>query len=597
MTVELDLTIYSGQTFSELLPAADLVSSGRGLRSHIRASGESPLLIQALTHDGAANARLAFVDGGIQMTIGASVSALWLIAKGSVEWRYDVESYSLSDADDVIVTHAGKVTVSINVTRPNDVSPSAAMPSGDLRYLRFDADQGLDDTKQERAWDNMGGDARAIAAVGAGADGDDGWSPVFAVVTDLGGSGVTALRIDDWTGGTGTKPATGKYVGTSGLVDAIADAANIRGPNGPAGVDGATGPTGPTGAAGATGATGPTGPTGAAGTNGTNGATGATGATGAAGAAVNFSDTAHTTGVNSTVNVSALRAIGATTNVGAVLGPKGAGFVGAHEPDGTTAGGENRGLRAVDWQTSRSSAANVASGNTSTIGGGSDNQTPSGGATIAGGLGNLAYDAAAIGGGQSNVASPYSAVAGGLNNQAGGEYSSVTGGRSNFANGHYSRAGGYSSDARGIYGADVYASGQRSARGDAQWLDLVLRGSAVGATSVVLTSDAASAGGFNQLILPNNCAVTAKILCTANVRGASGMFSTERTIDIKRGANAAATAIEGTPTVLHTTNTTGGTVDLALTADTTNGGLTATLTSDTGITLDGVLRVLSIQAA
>lgn len=60
--------------------------------------------------------------------------------------------------------------------------------------------------------------------------GDKGWTPVFATVTD----GTRRVQqIVDWTGGEGTKPAVGKYVGAAGLVDNIEDAADFRGPGGP----------------------------------------------------------------------------------------------------------------------------------------------------------------------------------------------------------------------------------------------------------------------------------------------------------------------------------------------------------------------------
>ena len=62
-----------------------------------------------------------------------------------------------------------------------------------------------------------------------GEDADDGWSPVFAIVADR---NRRVLQVLDWVGGTGTKPATGQYVGTSGLVVNIADGVNIRGPRG-----------------------------------------------------------------------------------------------------------------------------------------------------------------------------------------------------------------------------------------------------------------------------------------------------------------------------------------------------------------------------
>jgi len=137
MTTYVDLTIQSGQAFSQLLPATGLATVGRGLRCHIRSSGPSPLLIQVLTHDGAANARVSFAPGGagVLVVIGATVSAAWLVGREQARWVFDVESYLLADDDDVIITHSGAAIVPINVTRPNDVTPSPPMPNGDARYL------------------------------------------------------------------------------------------------------------------------------------------------------------------------------------------------------------------------------------------------------------------------------------------------------------------------------------------------------------------------------------------------------------------------------------------------------------------------------
>lgn len=79
----------------------------------------------------------------------------------------------------------------------------------------------------------------ATGAAGTnGIDGNDGWTPVFANVAD--GSRFVQ-QITDWVGGEGTKPATGKYVGATGLVTLIADAVDIRGASG-AGSGDVTGP-------------------------------------------------------------------------------------------------------------------------------------------------------------------------------------------------------------------------------------------------------------------------------------------------------------------------------------------------------------------
>lgn len=65
-----------------------------------------------------------------------------------------------------------------------------------------------------------------------GLDGDDGWSLVPAIVSD---GERRVLQVVDWTGGTGTKPATGSYIGATGLVAAIGDAIDIRGASGTGG--------------------------------------------------------------------------------------------------------------------------------------------------------------------------------------------------------------------------------------------------------------------------------------------------------------------------------------------------------------------------
>ena len=76
-----------------------------------------------------------------------------------------------------------------------------------------------------------------------GATGDDAWSPVLAVES----SGQTrVLKITDWTGGEGTKPAvpTNPYIGSSGLVATAGEAINVRGSKGQKGDTGDTGATG-----------------------------------------------------------------------------------------------------------------------------------------------------------------------------------------------------------------------------------------------------------------------------------------------------------------------------------------------------------------
>ena len=82
----------------------------------------------------------------------------------------------------------------------------------------------------------------ATGATGAkGSDGLNGWSPVLKTVAR--GNDVV-LQISDWLGGSGTKPTTGQYLSSNGLVSNIANADNIRGLQGEKGEKGLQGEKG-----------------------------------------------------------------------------------------------------------------------------------------------------------------------------------------------------------------------------------------------------------------------------------------------------------------------------------------------------------------
>ena len=121
------------------------------------------------------------------------------------------------------------------------------------------------------------------------------------------------------------------------------------------------------------------------------------------------------------------------TNTPLVLSPLGTGALQAQKTDSTATGGNARGANAVDWQTSRSAASQVAGSSYSVIGGGQNNRSAFGG-TVAGGttnnaVGNFAF----IGGGAGNTANlqDYCVVAGGNTNTAAGYYNFIGGGYTN----------------------------------------------------------------------------------------------------------------------------------------------------------------------
>lgn len=73
----------------------------------------------------------------------------------------------------------------------------------------------------------------------AGTAGTNGWSPVLAVITD---GDRRVLQVYDWVGGTGSKPATGSYIGSTGLTAVLASAVDVRGSIGSTGATGADAP-------------------------------------------------------------------------------------------------------------------------------------------------------------------------------------------------------------------------------------------------------------------------------------------------------------------------------------------------------------------
>lgn len=318
-------------------------------------------------------------------------------------------------------------------------------------------------------------------------------------------------------------------------------------------------------------------------------------ASGGGGSLTNWTEAVSTTAPNATVPVVSLAATNAATNVDAVIKPKGNGAVLAAIPDNASTGGNKRGTNAVDWQTNRSNASRVASGTSSTLGGGADNTVSGNYATCAGGNFNFASAIySSVGGGNANNASSSgAAIAGGESNQATGPHSCVTGGSSNFADAQYSRAGGASSHARGIVGADAFACGLFSATGDAQRREFVLRSDTTNATPEAMTSNNSAASTTNQIILPNSSAFTVTGTITARESGGNAR-SWRVEAFIIRGASAASTTLVagGTPTIIGTNGAFTGTV--ALTADTTNGGLAVTVT---GVAATNIKWVASLQTS
>jgi len=147
-------------------------------------------------------------------------------------------------------------------------------------------------------------------------------------------------------------------------------------------------------------------------------------------------------------------------------------------------GGDPRGFHAVDLQSARAAATQVASGDGSVISGGQNNtasglfatvgggwnNTASGvGATVGGGLFNTAsgFFIATVGGGLLNTASgDYATVGGGYQDTASGNYATVGGGRENTASGLWATVGGGYSNTASNSAATVGGGMENTASGD-----------------------------------------------------------------------------------------------------------------------------------
>lgn len=348
---------------------------------------------------------------------------------------------------------------------------------------------------------------------------------------------------------------------------------------------------------------------------------------GGGGGLTNWTEAVNTASPNDTVPVVSLTVNNAATNVDLAISPKGAGAVSAHVATGTATGGNKRGANSVDWQTARSAANrvasgqygtiaggfdNIAGGQSSSVGGGSTNTSNGTGTTISGGRENVAtqdYSTigggrsnetsaahATVGGGQSNQATAaHSTVAGGQGNQATGAHSSVGGGTVNFATGEGSWiAGGLRATTRSLYGAGARASGQFSALGDAQSMCHVLRAATTSAATANATANGSTAGGTNQVVVPNNSCnlVKATVVVREAATGDSAAWDVRACV--KRGANAAATSLVGTPAVTSLAADAGAAAwAVAVVADTTNGALQFQVTGEASHTLRWVVDVYS----
>jgi hypothetical protein len=291
----------------------------------------------------------------------------------------------------------------------------------------------------------------------------------------------------------------------------------------------------------------------------------------------------------------------AQTNVFAVIQPKGNGGIIAQQPDGTATGGNNRGNYAVDLQTARASAGQVASGSNSFIGGGVNNTAGGNYSAIAGGFGNtVSGDSNVSGGGESNsiASSQRAVICGGYSNSMnGGDNSVICGGTSNVNTASFTSNGGGYAQRLYLYGqSNEGGANQLAATKKRQTTKLTWQKQTTDATAnVEMFLDNSSA----RAVLPDNTSWAVELMITAHHSSQVYSCKYARQLIIYRGAGVGTTALEGAVQTIGTDieNTNLSACNIAVTADTTNGSIKIAVTglAATTINWQAYARITEIE--
>jgi hypothetical protein len=312
---------------------------------------------------------------------------------------------------------------------------------------------------------------------------------------------------------------------------------------------------------------------------------------------------------NNTVNNVSMAPTGGTTNASVSIVPKGTGAFCLAVPDGTSAGGNVRGANAVDLQTSRTAATQVASGISSFVAG--TGNTASGVTSFVVGKNNVASgDEGSIAMGQGCTAAGYTQIAIGYGCTANASYSNGT-----IAMGFYTSAscgaeqsaaialgsyntattnatfaiGTYATATR--YGMFARAAGRFAALGDAQFVQLVMRIKTTAATATTLMLD----GSTTRLTITSGKILFADILISGIKSDGSGAACYKRKVAIKNVAGT--TALVGTVETIGTDIEDNAATDVAITADNTNDALQINVTGIAAETWRWVAVVEGLEIA
>lgn len=256
-------------------------------------------------------------------------------------------------------------------------------------------------------------------------------------------------------------------------------------------------------------------------------------------------------------------AAGTDTNIPLILSPKGTGFLAADIPDSLAAGGNTRGANATDWQRTRVTASQVASG---------------AGSAILGGVNNTASGQFTLAFGDTCLATAYAAKAIGDKCQATVSYAS--------AEGAYALGNGLGKFARSgsFFGTTI---------GSAQAASQTLQASTTDATPTEMTVTGAAISSVNSIPLQNNSTLSAfiQIVARNQTDGTFAMYTAKALWS--RGANAASSVLEFSSVTAEFEDVAAWNITVGV--NTVQGCGTITVTGAAGKTIRWVAEVQSVE--
>ena len=297
-----------------------------------------------------------------------------------------------------------------------------------------------------------------------------------------------------------------------------------------------------------------------------------------------FTESENTSSPNNSVAANRFIATGSGSNIDAIFQPKGTGALLAQLPDSGTGGGNKRGTSAVDWQLNRNNANQVASGEYAVIGGGRRNRVagyPC--STVAGGS-----DCKITNGGNSFIGGGY------LNTCSGSAGSTILAGTYNTCDNAYATVIGHRGKSRWrghiVFGAN--ASTAIGNNGGEQSGITHYKRQTTNATPTTMGTAGSSGDNIRSVTLPNNSAYgfTMTVIGAVGSGGNTSMWKFEGLI--KRGANAAATAIVGNVVKNRIAYDSGASAwDVAVTANASQGSLVVTVTGQASTTIRWIANI------